>query len=100
MIFYIILIVIIIYCCRGFVGGAENYDDILRELNKYNAARVIKYLQIKSGSKSLDLAQLVKDTIKRKKIKPKDFVKKLKINEFTFMTAPQREVYFRKLNLG
>ena len=77
-----------------------NISEIKKELNRYDKNRVIKYLQIKSGNESDDLDRLINTIIKKKKIKNTDeFLMRLNISAYTFMTAPQREKYMHNILL-
>lgn len=74
-------------------------EKITEELGNYDKTRVIKYLQIKSGIKSKNIKNMVKSLISKKKIKNnEEFMMRLKISDYTFMTAPMRVEFINKIH--
>ncbi len=75
-----------------------NIDKIVKKLKKYNETRVIKYLQIKSETKDDNIKSMIGTIIKKKNIKKtNEFIERLKIYDYTFMTAPERLIYINNV---
>ena len=73
-------------------------EKIKKQLAGYDGGRVVKYLQIKTGSKSTNIDKLIDAAIKKKDITCTDeFIDRYKISKFTFMTAPEQHEYLNSL---
>jgi hypothetical protein len=85
---------------RRHVGGETLAKKVLKNVKNSDPERVHKYLEIKSGLKGKSSAEMIDHLAKKKNIGSADeFMERLNMGPYTFMTAPEQFEFEEKLNV-